>query len=78
MRARARTVAEAISAGLSVPVCAIAAEEADAHFDWLFLPIAVDAPASTAITQRLLGWQLREKGLLVDMRDSGYVAWPKA
>lgn len=65
-----RDIAETIGAGLGVPVRAIGAEDAEAQFDWLSLFVSIDSPASSAITQALLGWQPRENELLADMRES--------
>ncbi|RYZ44172.1 MAG: SDR family oxidoreductase [Myxococcaceae bacterium] len=67
-----RTLAEAIGAGLGVPVRSIGGDEARAHFDWLAGFITIDNPTSSAITRDTLGWRPREPDLLTDMRDNGY------
>jgi nucleoside-diphosphate-sugar epimerase len=67
-----RKIAEAIGAGLAVPVRGIAADEAQGHFDWLARFVAIDNPSSSALTRGSLGWQPQEADLLADMRDSGY------
>ncbi len=69
-----RAIAEAIGAGLGVPVRGISADEAPTHFDWLARFVAIDNPASSALTRGSLGWQPREADLLADMRDGGYFA----
>jgi len=69
-----RTIAEAIGAGLGVPVRGISADEAPAHFEWLTRFVAADNPASSALTRSSLGWQPQEADLLADIRDSGYFA----
>jgi nucleoside-diphosphate-sugar epimerase len=67
-----RAIAEAIGHGLGVPVRSISAEEAPAQFDWLAGFIALDAPASSAITRETLGWDPGQPDLLTDMRENGY------
>jgi nucleoside-diphosphate-sugar epimerase len=67
-----RKIAEAISAGLAVPVRSIAADEAQGHFDWLARFVTIDNPSSSALTRSSLAWQPQEADLLADMRDSGY------
>ena len=67
-----RKIAEAIGEGLGIPVRSIAADEAQAHFDWLAMAVPVDNPTSSDITRQTFGWQPRENGLLQDLRESGY------
>lgn len=67
-----RAIAEAIGEGLGVPVRSIAADEAAVQFDWLAHFVVIDAPASSAITRKTVGWRPQENGLLKDMRESGY------
>lgn len=67
-----RAIAEAIGAGLGVPVCSLTPDEASAHFDFLARFVATDNPVSSAITCRSLGWQPERQDLLTDMRDNGY------
>lgn len=64
-----RAIAETIGEGLGVPVRGITPDEAAAHFDWLARFVALDAPASSAITQKILEWRPREHGLLEDMKS---------
>ncbi len=67
-----KAIAEAIGAGLDLPVRSITRQEAAKHFDWLAQFIAIDASATSVITRRTLGWQPTENGLLKDLRESGY------
>jgi len=67
-----RAIAEAISAGLGVPVRSLTEEQAHKHFDWLAAFAAIDNPTSSGLTREALGWIPKESGLLMDMRGSGY------
>lgn len=67
-----RAIAEAIGAGLGLPVRAIIAEQANDHFEWLAHFVAVDQPISSMLTCEWMGWQPKEYGLLTDLRESGY------
>ncbi len=67
-----RDIAATIGEGLGVPVRSLRVDEAKAHFDWLAMFVGIDNPTSSDFTRRTVGWQPREKGLLADMRDSGY------
>ena len=69
-----RTIAEAIGAGLGVPVRSLTPDEAAGHFGWMARFAAIDNPTSSALTRDRLGWRPQEAGLLADMRDSGYFA----
>jgi len=69
-----RAIAEAIGAGLGVPVRSLTVDEAPAHFDFLARFVATDNPVSSAITRKLLGWHPEGPDLLSDMRDNGYFA----
>jgi hypothetical protein len=65
-------IAQAIGAGLGVPVRSLAKDEARTHFDWLAGFVAMDNPTSSALTREALGWSPKESGLLADMKESGY------
>jgi nucleoside-diphosphate-sugar epimerase len=67
-----RRIAATIGEGLDIPVRSLSIDEASAHFDWLAMFVGVDNPTSSDFTRRSVGWQPREKGLLADMRESGY------
>jgi nucleoside-diphosphate-sugar epimerase len=65
-------IAQAIGAGLGVPVRSLGKDEACAHFDWMAGFVAIDNPTSSEITRKSLGWRPQEADLLTDMRGSGY------
>jgi nucleoside-diphosphate-sugar epimerase len=66
-----RAVAEVIGRHLDLPVASIAPEDAGEHFSWLGGFLGIDAPASSALTRELLGWQPVQPGLLDDL-DKGH------
>jgi nucleoside-diphosphate-sugar epimerase len=66
-----RAIAEVIGRHLGVPVAAIPAEDAAAHFTWLAGFIGLHSPASSALTRELLGWQPTQPGLIEDL-DKGH------
>jgi nucleoside-diphosphate-sugar epimerase len=65
-----KAIASAIGEHLGLPVASISPEEAAEHFGFLAEMLQLDVPASSAITQRLLGWQPIGPGILTDLRDS--------
>lgn len=66
-----RAVAEAVGRGLGVPVESLKSDEAAPLFGWLAFPASMDAPASSALTRRRLGWRPAETaGFLDDFRAS--------
>jgi nucleoside-diphosphate-sugar epimerase len=67
-----RAVAEVIGRQLGVPVAAIPAEDAAAHFTWLAGFIGLDSPASSTLTRELLGWQPTQPGLIDDLEKGHY------
>src|SRR5580658_4142972 len=62
-----RDIAEAIGRGLEVPVKSLSPEEAKAHFGWLALFAGFDLLASSALTQKRLGWHPIGPGLIEDL-----------
>lgn len=68
----AREIAEAIGRGLNVPVVAKSPEEAGEHFGWLAAFMALDMPASSALTQEWLGWRPTGPGLIADLDHARY------
>lgn len=64
---RLREVAEVIGKGLNLPVKAIALSEAQAHFGFLAMFLAIDQPASNTLTRALTGWAPTHSGLLSDL-----------
>ena len=69
-----RDIGEVFARHLNVPTRSIPLEDAGAHFGWLGMFAAIDAPASSALTQDWLGWKPKEIGLLEDIGRPGYFA----
>lgn len=68
----ARDIAEVIGRHLDLPVVSIAPENARDHFDWMAAFWALDAPASSALTQQRLGWKPVHLGLIADLEQGHY------
>jgi hypothetical protein len=66
-----RDVAEVIGRHLDVPLVSVPAGQAADHFTWLGGFIGMDAPASSALTRELMGWQPAQPGLIEDL-DKGH------
>jgi nucleoside-diphosphate-sugar epimerase len=67
-----RDIAEAIGAGLKMPVESITPEEAPDYFGSM-APLAVlDLAASSALTRQRLGWNPTGPDLLTDLRNMDY------
>jgi nucleoside-diphosphate-sugar epimerase len=64
-----RAIAEAIGERLNLPVTSIDAKEAEAHFGWLGMFAGRDAPASSQLTRKRLGWQPTGPGLIADLEQ---------
>ncbi|MHB8660038.1 MAG: SDR family oxidoreductase [Solirubrobacteraceae bacterium] len=71
-----RNVAEAIGRGLDLPVTSITAAQAEAHFGFLAGFLALDMPASNALTRELLSWEPSGPGLIADLQQGHYYAPP--
>lgn len=68
-----REIAEAIGRGLNVPVISKSAEEAGQHFGFLGFFVGMDAPASSALTQKRLGWRpMGQPGMIADLDHMRY------
>jgi nucleoside-diphosphate-sugar epimerase len=67
-----REIAEVIGRGLNVPVVSISAEQAASHFGWLAPFAGWDLPASSALTQKRLGWHPTGPGLIADLEQMRY------
>jgi nucleoside-diphosphate-sugar epimerase len=67
-----RDIAEAVGAGLGLPVVSLTPEEAPAHFGWLAMFAGLDLPASSARTRELLGWTPSGPGLIEDLEAMNY------
>jgi nucleoside-diphosphate-sugar epimerase len=68
-----REIAEAVGRGLKLPVVSLTAEEAPDHFGFLAAFIGYDMPASSALTQKRLGWHPTGPGLISDLEEMRYV-----
>jgi nucleoside-diphosphate-sugar epimerase len=73
-----RAIAEVIGRHLDLPVVAISPEKAGEHFTWLAGFLAVDSPASSALTRELLGWHPTHPGLVDDLEKGHYFHNPSA
>ena len=73
-----RDIAEVIGRQLSLPVVSVVPDDAGAHFAWLADLLALDSPASSALTRELLGWQPTHAGLIDDLEQGHYFHDPSA
>lgn len=62
-----RDIAETIGRRFNLPTRSIAPEDAAAHFGWMAGFVQIDGAASSAKTQRALGWRPDGAGLLADL-----------
>jgi nucleoside-diphosphate-sugar epimerase len=69
-----REIADAIGAGLGLPVESITPEEAPGYYGWLAQLAVLDLPASGALTQQQMDWVPAGPGLLTDLRKTDYDA----
>jgi nucleoside-diphosphate-sugar epimerase len=67
-----RGIAEVIGRHLDLPVISVAPEDAGEHFSWMGGFLGLDAPASSALTRELLGWQPTQLGLIADLDEGHY------
>jgi nucleoside-diphosphate-sugar epimerase len=68
-----RDFAELIGRGLKVPVVGKSPKEALEHFGWLAAFVGSDLPASSAKTQKQLGWRPTERGSIPDLEQMNYL-----
>jgi nucleoside-diphosphate-sugar epimerase len=68
-----RDIAESIGRGLKIPVVSKSPEEAGEHFGFLGFFAALDMPASSALTQKRLGWHPTGPGLISDLDEVRFV-----
>jgi nucleoside-diphosphate-sugar epimerase len=68
----AREIAGVIGRHLDVPVVSVPSEEAAEHFGWIGAFFALDLPAGSTETRRLLGWTATGPGLLEDLEAGHY------
>ncbi len=67
-----RAIAEAIGAGLGVPVASVPADQVVEHFGWIGRFFAADCPSSNELTRKLLGWEPTHQGLIADLQEGHY------
>jgi len=67
-----REIAEVIGRHLDLPVGSIDPDQAAEHFGWIGAFFALDAPASSALTQELTGWRPTDVGLIEDLEQGHY------
>jgi nucleoside-diphosphate-sugar epimerase len=67
-----REIAEAIGRNLKLPVAGIPLEDAAGHFGFLGGFFSMDLPATSAATQKLLGWRPVQPGLIADLDEGHY------
>jgi nucleoside-diphosphate-sugar epimerase len=67
-----KDIAEVIGRRLNVPVVSVNPEEAAKHFNWIAHFVRMDLPTSSNRTQKLLGWQPKQPGLIVDIDHPRY------
>ncbi|MDX1893355.1 SDR family oxidoreductase [Mycolicibacterium sp. 050158] len=67
-----RDIAATIGRHLDIPASPITPEDAGAHFGWLAGFLALDVPASSALTRSLLDWHPTGPGLLEDLDQGHY------
>jgi nucleoside-diphosphate-sugar epimerase len=67
-----RSIAEVIGRHLRIPVTSIPADDAVAHFGWLGVFWALDAPATSEVTREQLGWQPTAPELVADLELGHY------
>jgi nucleoside-diphosphate-sugar epimerase len=65
-----RDIAEVIGRHLNLPTASVPAED----FGWLGMILAIDQPASSALTRELLGWRPVQPGLIEDLDKGHYFA----
>lgn len=67
-----RSIAAVIGRRLNVPVAAIPAAEANAHFGSVGPLLARDSPSSGSVARELLGWEPTQPGLMADLETGHY------
>jgi nucleoside-diphosphate-sugar epimerase len=67
-----RDIATVIGRRLNLPVVDKSATDASKQFSWFSMFARVDAPATSARTRAMLGWEPTRPGLLADIDRPGY------
>lgn len=73
-----REIADAVAAGLDLPLVSLSPAEAEAHFGWLAMFIGRNGAASNDWTRARLGWAPGGPGLIADLRAMDYRPLPSA
>jgi nucleoside-diphosphate-sugar epimerase len=68
-----RDIADVIARGLKIPLVSLSPEKAAAHFGWLAPFAGLDLPASSAQTQKRLGWHPTGPGMMADLEQLAWV-----
>ena len=69
-----REIAQVIGRCLNVPIVSKSREKAADHFGWIAHFFAIDGAASSAQTQKKLGWRPQQPGLIADLDRPSYFA----
>jgi hypothetical protein len=69
-----KAIAEAIGAGLGVPVISVPGDEATEHFGWMSRFFGADTTALNAMTRALLHWDPTHQVLIKDLSEGHYFA----
>lgn len=67
-----RDIAEIVGRHLKLPVASISPEKAPEHFGTMAMFAGMDGVASSALTQKWLGWKPTQIGLIADISRPGY------
>ena len=67
-----RDIAAVIGRHLNLPVTGVSGDEAQAHFGSFANFVSADMPASSALTQKELGWHPVQPGLIADLDEGHY------
>lgn len=67
-----RDIAEVMARQLDVPTASVAPADAFEHFSFLGAFTSMDAPASSSMTQELLGWKATGPTLIEDLEQGHY------
>lgn len=73
-----RQIADAVAAGLDLPLVSLSPEEAKAHFGWLAMFIGRNGAALNDWTKARLGWAPEGPGLIADLQAMNYAPVPPA
>jgi len=68
-----REIATTIGNGLNIPTVSKTGADAEAHFGWFTHFAEMGVVPSAEETKKVLGWEPREKGILKDIVEGGYL-----